>query len=281
MLLPTSSIYDFLEGRIPRPADTYTRIAFILEGDEKERINKEIGERRTRLGAKVAQVTEEVRREVLGRSTLEDVYQGIIDWSNDDEVRRQYEEKLLRHAYDTLIVLPLGEEPEKRARVEELARGMVIIKHPYLLAWDITLEWADKESIADHDVGILREYVDYFPDDGLSKVLRGYLDSELSPFPPNPDAETQEDGHGEPDGSNGKMEHLPLSGADRLVVMTVNYVRCTLGEIVLTRIRTDSRQSRNRPWPAGCWGSTIYTLKSTKARSRPAEPRRSGSPRIR
>src|ERR1700761_7970458 len=68
--LPSSSLYSYLEGRVPHPSHTYTRLAEITEEEEKERMNKEIGERRTRLGARKDQVTYEVKREIYGRSDL-------------------------------------------------------------------------------------------------------------------------------------------------------------------------------------------------------------------
>ncbi|KAF2177387.1 hypothetical protein K469DRAFT_603386 [Zopfia rhizophila CBS 207.26] len=139
--LPTSPVYSFLEGRFPDPSLTYTRIAEIYEQEEKARINKEIGERKTRLGATLGGVTTDVKREVYGASELEGIYQSIIDWTNDDDLRREYEEKLLQRAYDTMIVLPKGKKADKREQVRKLARDMVIIRHPFLLAWQIELEW--------------------------------------------------------------------------------------------------------------------------------------------
>ncbi|KAL8797526.1 MAG: hypothetical protein Q9195_000342 [Heterodermia aff. obscurata] len=183
VLLPSSTIYDYLEGRILRPGYTYTKIADIVENEEKELLNKEIGQRRTRLGAKLDQVTSEVKRELAQKSQLEDIYRCIIDWTDDDESRRHYEEKLLEHAYDTLAVLPAYEKAPKRDQVQALAEGIVILKHPFALAWRICLEWKDVEQIGQLDQGILREFVHLFPEDGLSKVLHGYLESEISPFP--------------------------------------------------------------------------------------------------
>ncbi|KAJ4290989.1 Superkiller protein 3 [Kalmusia sp. IMI 367209] len=139
--LPTSPIYSYLEGRLPNPAATYTRIAEIHETEEAQIIKRQIDERKTRLGATLESTTIEVRNEVYGASPLEDIYQGIIDWTSDDALRREYEEKLLQRAYDTLLVLPPGKKSEKRVRVMKLAHDMVIIKHPYLLAWQIELEW--------------------------------------------------------------------------------------------------------------------------------------------
>lgn len=141
-ILPDSPIYPALEGRLPHPAKTYEVIAQILETDEKKRINTLIGERRTRIGAKVSEVTVEVNREILGQSKLGHIYEQLINWSNDDDIRRQYEEKLLQFRYDRLLVFAPGPEKEAELQiVQKLAADMVIIKHPFRLAWDITVNW--------------------------------------------------------------------------------------------------------------------------------------------
>lgn len=212
VMLPTSTLYDFLEGRVPNPAYTYTKVVEIVEAEEKERINKEIGERRTRLGAKIGQITTEVKREVLEGSNLEHLYNCIIDWTGDDDLRRLYEEKVLQRAYDTLLVLPFQRKSEKREQVQKLAQGLVILKHPFALAWRIVLEWKDAERLEEWDPGLLREYTELFPDDGLTKVLSAYLESEISPFPkPEKTANTEE---------NQKEVSLLINAEDRLLLMT-------------------------------------------------------------
>lgn len=211
-MLPTSGIYDYLEGRIPNPAHTYTRIVEIVEALEKQKINKEIGERRTRLGARVGQVTAEVKREVYGSSDLENLYGCIINWTSDDDMRRQYEEKILQRAYDTLVVLPHQEKTEKRLQVQKLAEGLVILKHPFALAWKVVLEWKDAESFKEWDVGLLREYIEFFPEDGLSKLLKAYLESEISPFPKLAIAPATEE-----KAENGTQS---MTVEDRLLLMT-------------------------------------------------------------
>ena len=234
IVLPSSPIYDYLEGRVPHPAHTYQIMAQITEFEEKERINKDIGERRTRLGAKIDQVTTEVKRDVFRGSDLEELYARIIDWSNDDEIRRQYEEKLIQRCLEALIVLPPGQEKvEKRAKALKLAEGMVIIKHPYKLAWDVAIEWKDPENVQDLDAVILREYCDFFPDSGLAQVLRGYMSSEISPFPPPPlenrqarprttsdESEEEEDDDDDGDEGGGVSLDGPLLDDERLLVMT-------------------------------------------------------------
>jgi len=210
--LPTPPFFDYLEGRVPQPALTYAKIADLTEAEEKERINTEIGQRRTRLGAKIDQVTADVKREVLESSQLEDLYGAVVDWTHDDEIRRQYEEKLLQHGYDTLIVLPIPRKAQRREQITKLAEGLVILKHPFLLAWQIKLEWNDVEEIREMDVGLLREFIALFPDEGLGKILSGYLESDVSPFPQlqvSADADAEE---GEDSG--------PMAAEDQLILMS-------------------------------------------------------------
>lgn len=229
IILPESPIYEYLEGRVPHPSHTYQIIAQITEFEEKERINKEIGERRTRLGAKISQVTVEVKREVLKDSDLEEVYNKIIDWTTDDEIRRQYEEKLVQRCLEALVILPPGNlKTEQRAKLFKLASDMVIIKHPYKLAWDIAIDWQDPNSVQSLDVNILREYIDFFPTSGLAQVLRGFMSSEISPFPPPPktpaplsNKESDNDSSSDDDDGGGVvLDDFSMTAADRLVIMT-------------------------------------------------------------
>lgn len=181
--LPDSPVYTAVEGRT-RPAETYVTIAQILEAHEKKQINTLIGERRTRIGARVSEVTIDVKREILGASKLAHIYRQIINWSNDDDIRRQYEEKLLQHCYERLLAFAPG--PAKTLELEivlKLAGDMVIIKHPFKLAWDITIDWRDFKETKEWDAGILREYCLLFPDTDLCGVVSAYLSSDLSPFP--------------------------------------------------------------------------------------------------
>ncbi|KAJ5623263.1 hypothetical protein N7490_011868 [Penicillium lividum] len=211
--LPTSKLYSFLEGRLPHPSHTYLRLIEIAEPEENEYINREIGERRTRLGARIETVTMEVKREAFKRSSLAQLYEGMIQWSNDDAVRRKYEEKLLQRAYEELEVAPMKSKRSKRNEILRAAQDMVIIKHPFELAWKIVLEWKDIESYSEWDVGVVREFIEFFPVTGLSKVLKGFLASELSPFPQEEKSEQDKEAD---DSETPEESDMP---ADRLILM--------------------------------------------------------------
>ncbi|KAF2962691.1 hypothetical protein GQX73_g10882 [Xylaria multiplex] len=227
IILPDSPIYPALEGRLPHPARTYETMAQIIEVDEKKRINTLIGERRTRLGAKLSDVTVEVNREVLCQSKLAWIYEQLILWTNDDDIRRQYEEKLLQFRYDRLLVTPAAEKGAELKVVQKLANDMVIIKHPFKLAWDIAIEWQDCKEIKDWDVNVLNEYCAHFPDSDLYRVLTGFMTSDLSPFPKKTDDApakvevTQSEDESEDDEEGGAPTSvIPYTDEDRLLMMT-------------------------------------------------------------
>lgn len=222
LVLPESPIYPALEGRVPHPAKTYDTVAQIIEQDEKKRINNLIGERRTRIGARLSEVTLEVKREVFGKSRLPYLYKQLINWSNDDDIRRSYEEKLLQWWHERLLVSPPGsEKADALQTVLRLALDMVIIKHPFRLAWEIAIDWKDGSQIQDWDVNMLRDYCTFFPESDLYKVITGYLTSSISSFPkpaPVPMEDSSEDESEDDDG--GGVSMVPVTDEDRLLMMT-------------------------------------------------------------
>ncbi|KAM0448729.1 hypothetical protein ACHAO4_008440 [Trichoderma viride] len=227
--LPESPLYPILEGYFPHPAKTYESIAHIIETFEKKRVNTLIGERRTRLGAKLSEVTLEVKREVYSQSKLEHIYRQLINWTTDDDLRRTYEEKLLQYCHDRVAVLPAGPtKVEGQEKVLGLANDMVVIKHPFRLAWDIAINWQDKKEVRDYDVELLRRYCNFFPESDLYKIITAYLTSDFSPFaaPPAEKAQTPAPAEGETsedsDEDDGGVPTfvVPLTEEDRLLMMT-------------------------------------------------------------
>ncbi|KAL2143472.1 hypothetical protein VTI28DRAFT_10393 [Corynascus sepedonium] len=228
LILPESPIYPALEGRVPHPAKTYEIQAQIVEVDEKKRINTLIGERRTRIGARVSEVTIEVKREVYSQSRLGYVYGQLINWATDDDVRRTYEEKLLQYCYDRLVAWPPGEQKEREAAmVLKLANDMVIIRHPFKFAWDIAINWQDHKEIQDWDVTVLRQYCTFFPDSDLNRVIMGFLTSDISPFPkeetqqqPKPSTNVESEDESEDDEAGGApTTYVPLTEEDRVLMI--------------------------------------------------------------
>ena len=227
LILPESAIYPAVEGRVFHPSTTYEIQAQIVEAEEKKRINTLIGERRTRIGARVSEVTIEVKREVYNQSRLSYIYGQLINWTTNDDLRRTYEEKLLQYCYDRLLAWPPGEQKQQEAAiVQKLANDMVIIRHPFKFAWDIAINWQDHKDIQDWDVTVLRQYCTFFPDSDLNRVIMGFLTSDISPFPketpqePSPSTNGDSEDESEDDEAGGApTTYVPLTEEDRLLMI--------------------------------------------------------------
>ncbi|KAL1895811.1 Superkiller protein 3 [Ceratocystis pirilliformis] len=226
---PDNAAYPSLEGLMERPIVTYDKMITIIETEEKKTINRLIGERRTRLGAVFKTVSQEIKCEVFAQSKREHYLRQAINWCSEDDVRRSYEERLFQHCLEKLTVLKGGPEKDvAREKVLECANGMVVVKHPCRLGWEIALDWQDHKELTDYDVNILREYCRFFPDTDLAKVITGFLTSQLSPFPPektNPSPQPKREDYGDSSSSdedNGGVSTLviPTTEADRVVIMT-------------------------------------------------------------
>ncbi|KAK5942813.1 Superkiller protein 3 [Knufia obscura] len=213
LMLPTSPLYETLEGRVPHPSHNYQRILESSQAEEKQWIDSQIGERRTRLGARLDRVTLEVKNEAVEKFHVEEHYQNLIEWTRDDEVRHVLDQELLQRMLDVLIAMPQEQKPLQRDKVLEKANGMVIIKQQFVLAWDIALEWVDTEDLAEWDPTILHEYIDFFPEAGLAKVMRGFLYGSTSPFPL-------------PKSSDPENPIEKLSETDQLIVMMEGLEDC-------------------------------------------------------
>ncbi|OCL11623.1 protein prenylyltransferase [Glonium stellatum] len=72
--------------------------------------------------------------------------------------------------------------------------------------------------LQDFDIGVIREFIEFFPENGLSKVLKGYLSSGISQFPLKAPQPVQEGQEGQENGSAEEGD-APLSPEDCLLLM--------------------------------------------------------------
>lgn len=68
-------------------------------------------------------------------------------------------------------------------------------------------------------MNILREYIEFFPESGLARVLGAYLESELSPFPILEEAD--DDGNPVKKTVDGAGDDEPIAPDQRIDAMIV------------------------------------------------------------
>ncbi|KAG4301141.1 hypothetical protein PCK1_002451 [Pneumocystis canis] len=175
LYLPSGPFYSYLEGLIPIANVTYVKIIKILENLEKEKINKAMAKQRGRLGFTVEEISKNVKKDIFRNSTLEKIYEEVINWTDDEELRRETEVKLLNHYYEHLNIIDSDEKTQKREKVLKLAYDMVIVKNPNILSWMIVLEWKDFKKIDELDITFIQDFISLFPQHPMTLCLCGVL----------------------------------------------------------------------------------------------------------
>ncbi|KAK7206873.1 hypothetical protein BZA70DRAFT_117069 [Myxozyma melibiosi] len=192
-ILPGTPVYEYLEGRLPHPASTLQKLTEMLETEERQTIEGSVSKQRNKLGVNINTMTRKIKREVYEASELEKYYDLLLNWSDDDQTRRQVEGKLLTFLYNKLLVLQPKDRQQTKLQLYKMATEMVVLHSPIELAWSITLDWNDCRDLSELDENLLREYINNFPDTGLSKVIQAFLKSDISPFHRATEAETDGD----------------------------------------------------------------------------------------
>ncbi|CAN6674624.1 superkiller protein 3 [Trichomonascus vanleenenianus] len=190
--LPGSPIFEFMEGKMPALPVTFGRLIAIVEREEREVINKKVSKNKARIGgigAKKAAASSEPSKEeivfkynVYKNSKLPALYNGLINTTPDDDERRATESKMLRYLYNFLKVAPAAEKPQVAHDLYEMANGLVVIGAHEPLAWKLEIDWQDVAEFKDLDFTTIFNFAKDYPNDGLAKVINGYLHSDISQF---------------------------------------------------------------------------------------------------
>lgn len=197
-LLPDSPYYDTLSTLPPpdhtNPDSTTTfvtqeaihdslpvieEIMTLTEQEEETFMKVEFDKRRTRLGTSPPHILrKEIGLEVWRTSKLPLLYQEVLSHpKTSDELRRSVEAKMIRYKQQTFHALPLSDPEKNRIGIElsELVNGIVAIGIRNQLAWSISLEGMDKETVCEYGLDLLRRYMQVFPETDLAQLLRGYF----------------------------------------------------------------------------------------------------------
>lgn len=177
--LPDSPIFQYMEGRLPHPSLTISKLIKYYEKSKKDALAKL---KKGKLSLNKAAADDAKVFDIYKNSKLTNLYESLLSWSNDEEQRRAVENTLLEHTYQMLLVAPANIKPSLIQKVKDLASGAVLLKTPFPLAWEIEIEWTDVVDFKDYDYNLLKSYADSFPDEPLAKTLIGFLESSISPF---------------------------------------------------------------------------------------------------
>ncbi|WBW75001.1 Ski complex TPR repeat subunit Ski3 [Schizosaccharomyces osmophilus] len=229
LLTPSQGqLYQFLEGRIEPVQSLYMQMADLQEFLDHDYYQREINKRKSRLGARLDQVIRDVEKEIMDNSPIENIYMEIINWSQDDEIRRLTETKLLYMYLKRLYASDSQGKPIWQNKVWELVQGMVTLHIPEPTAWTIYLEWQDHSNIDQLNSGEVTEFCTLFSENPLSKALAAIQKSDywMETHPPEgSESDDSPSKQNENYDANQSKDNL-LSQDQVLSILTQAYQEC-------------------------------------------------------
>ncbi|TFK25481.1 superkiller protein 3 SKI3 [Coprinopsis marcescibilis] len=177
---PTSTTISEAQSLINNTLVPLEDIVAIIEKEEEAKSMRDFNTRRTRLGAPKPDVLKrDIDFEICDASKLPGLYNEVLNHPNaTDDLRLSTEAKLLRLTRRHLLSIPQANHDQKTRllqELEDLVQGGVLLKRPDELAWEMCLEWQDYVDVDEIDTANLFSYLEIFPKNNLSEVLRAYL----------------------------------------------------------------------------------------------------------
>lgn len=121
---------------------------------------------------------------VYKKSDLAKLMEQLINVTDDDEVRQKYESEFLEYKYDLLLSSP--QKAKLQTEIKELVEGLIIVKHPSLLCWQLYFDWLDVKNLGEElDLNNIIFFLQNFQSLGLGMVIYAYVMSDISPFNKN------------------------------------------------------------------------------------------------
>lgn len=183
-VIPGTRLGDLIGTQLGLPENNLKALIDTVKRKQQSTINNIISKEKMKLPRVLTQENRNhlnsISWSIYKDSKLEEYYTNFLNICMDDEVRKQYEEELLKYKYDLLKVAPDKNDMFKQTK--EMVDGMVLVNTKSIFCWELYLDWTDVKEINEFEFDRLIFFIKNFRKTGLGKVLYGYLMSDLSPF---------------------------------------------------------------------------------------------------
>ncbi|ODV82131.1 TPR-like protein [Suhomyces tanzawaensis NRRL Y-17324] len=183
-ILPGTPLGELVGGNLGRAESNIKTLINLERRKVDSEISVRISKERVKFGRVLTQDGKNhlnsISYSIYQNSDLDRLYDLILNVSNDDNVRRQFEEDYLKYKYNLLQVCP--EKAQLVDEIKEMIDGMLLIGSKSLFCWNLYFDWLDMKSLKELDFEKVIQYLQNFPNQGLSVVLHAYLMSDISTF---------------------------------------------------------------------------------------------------
>lgn len=183
-----SELGDIIGYQMNDPSTSLKQLIKIIEDDESKKLKR--ADEKTKMTltvnmterAKLDKLNEQ-RWKIISLSEIPQLYEILIDLENNDESRYKAQDVYLKYKYNMLIIAPSQLKDSLRDDVKDIVDGMILIRCPSKLAWNIHFEWSDPHMFSDLHLEDICQYIKLFgKNNDYGMVLYNFLISEICPF---------------------------------------------------------------------------------------------------
>lgn len=182
---PGTSMAERLSRHLISPQEALQGLLNIVAAEEQHHISKLVSRERLKISAnqpdynlKVSMIAWQIYQD----SEVDELYQQLINITDDDEKRRNLEAKWLEYRIKVLKSMPVEMKHLFFAKVKNMVEDMVVVDHDFLLAWQLYFEWQDYSDLNSMDLNVVSRFLKKFPKEPLAAVLYAWVCSELSTY---------------------------------------------------------------------------------------------------
>ncbi|CUM64595.1 uncharacterized protein PRCAT00002203001, partial [Priceomyces carsonii] len=183
-VLPGSDLGNLVGSDLGRPEDNLKALIELVKRDEAEKVSKALSSEKMKLPRVLTPEQKlhlsNITWAFYKESDLSQLYEEFLNISNDDSLREQFKEDLLKYKYEVVKVCP--EKEQLFQEIKEMVEGMILLKTKSLFCWTLYFDWSDVTDLARIDFENIIFFLKNFENEGLGMVLYSFLMSDISPF---------------------------------------------------------------------------------------------------
>lgn len=182
---PGTKFGELIGGEIMTPREILRKLLTLKQNSEQQKASKLISATRMKISVNDPDYHFKVNSsawEVYKDSEVDELFEQLINITDDDKKRRDLEISWLEYRIKLLKTMPKEMKPSFFPVVKEMVDNMVIVKHDSLLAWTLYFDWKDYSNVNTMEMDVCLSFIQKFPTEPLAMVIYAWICSSISSY---------------------------------------------------------------------------------------------------
>lgn len=184
-MIPGTPTAEQLARHLISAQDAISGLIRILNSKQQDQISKHVSRERLKLSANDPSYQAKINTlswEVYKDSELDDLYNRLVNITDDDEHRSNLEAQWLEYRLKVLKSTPQNLKESSFEKLKRMIEDMVLVDHASMRPWKLYFEWQDYEDLDSMDMDLIVKFFKKFPIEPLAVILYAWVCSNFSQY---------------------------------------------------------------------------------------------------